>query len=153
MAGGSFPRGTREWPRARAFASDGCAPRRRRRRRRRRQVCRCRPRRVRAAACRCAYVSRTSVCTSGVSRSTWVVRRRRDRTQRPSPTRKTTPLPPHPATLKRGPHTPRARLVRTQAGRRLCVRVSSLARARADGWNISQSSGLNSGRYSPARKD
>jgi len=39
----------------------------------------------RVGACRCAYVPKTGVCTSGVSRSTWVVRRRRDRTQRPAP--------------------------------------------------------------------
>lgn len=42
---------------------------------------------------RCVGVGEhTAVCMAGVSRSTWVVRRRRDRTQRPIPTRKTSPL-------------------------------------------------------------
>lgn len=54
------------------------------------QVCRCRP--VHVGEGVGEHTAAWAVCMAGVSRSTWVVRRRRDRTQRPIPTRKTSPL-------------------------------------------------------------
>jgi len=73
-------------------------------------------------SCRCVYMSRTNVCTSGVSRSTWVVRRRRDRTQRPAPHQKNRAVS-HSGNRSNGPRTLHERGSYGRADRHLCVRA------------------------------